>query len=98
MSTKTVMCSAGISHLLLYPNGDVFRCMADYNARRAPLFNAKQGWKTLETPTECPHDTCYAACDLDWTKKWIFEERESGSRDRTAAEFHGEPHGHRGVG
>jgi len=74
MSTKTVMCSAGISHLLLYPNGDVFRCMADYNARRAPLFNAKQGWKTLETPTECPHDTCYAACDLDWTKKWIFEE------------------------
>ena len=69
MSSKTVMCSAGISHLLLYPNGDVFRCMADYNARRAPLFNAKQGWQTLDTPTECPHDTCYAACDLDWTKK-----------------------------
>jgi hypothetical protein len=73
MSQKTVLCSAGMSHLLLYPNGDVYRCMADYNARRAPLFNAKQGWKTLDTPLECPHDTCYAACDLDWAKKWIFE-------------------------
>lgn len=74
MSKKTVLCSAGISHLLLYPNGDVYRCMADYNARRAPSFNATQGWKAIDTPLECPHDTCYAACDLDWAKKWIFEE------------------------
>ncbi len=74
MPKKTVLCSAGISHLLLYPNGDVFRCMADYNARRAPLFNATEGWKTIDTPSECPHETCYAACDLDWAKKWVFEE------------------------
>ena len=73
MSEKTVLCSAGLSHLLLYPNGDVYRCMADYNARRTPLFNATQGWKTPDTPVECPHERCYAACDLDWAKKWVFE-------------------------
>ena len=74
MSEKTVLCSAGLSHLLLYPNGDVYRCMADYNARRTPLFNATQGWKTPDTAVECPHERCYAACDLDWAKKWVFEE------------------------
>ena len=73
MPRKTVLCSAGLSHLLLYPNGDVYRCMADYNARRAPLFNATQGWQTIDRPFECPHDRCYAACDLDWAKKWVFE-------------------------
>ena len=36
-SNQKVFCSAGISHLLLYPNGDVYRCMADYNDKLPPL-------------------------------------------------------------
>jgi hypothetical protein len=49
----------------------VYRCLADYNARRLPLFNLKRdGWKGAVDPTVCDHERCYNACDLDWTTKW----------------------------
>ena len=66
-----VLCSAGVSYFHVYPNGDVYRCLADYNARRAPMFNLKRdGWKGAVDPTKCDHERCYNACDLDWTTKW----------------------------
>lgn len=70
---KKVFCSAGISHFLLYPNGDVYRCMAEYNAHYKPLFNAHDGWKKMDNPQECFQDKCYAGCDIDWATKWVFE-------------------------
>jgi hypothetical protein len=66
-----MLCSAGVSYFHIYPNGDVYRCLADYNARRPPMFNLKQdGWKGAVDPTVCDHERCYNACDLDWTTKW----------------------------
>ena len=66
-----MLCSAGVSYFHVYPNGDVYRCLADYNARRPPMFNLKRdGWKGAVDPTVCDHERCYNACDLDWTTKW----------------------------
>lgn len=66
-----MLCSAGVSYFHVYPNGDVYRCLADYNARRRPMFNLKRdGWKGAVDPTVCDHERCYNACDLDWTTKW----------------------------
>ena len=66
-----MLCSAGVSYFHVYPNGDVYRCLADYNARRPPMFNLKRdGWKGAVDPTTCDHERCYNACDLDWTTKW----------------------------
>jgi hypothetical protein len=66
-----VLCSAGVSYFHIYPNGDVYRCLADYNARRPPMFNLKyDGWKGAADPTVCDHARCSNACDLDWTTKW----------------------------
>jgi len=67
----TMLCSAGVSYFHIYPNGDVYRCLADYNARRLPMFNLKRdGWKGAVEPTVCDHERCCNACDLDWTTKW----------------------------
>jgi hypothetical protein len=66
-----MLCSAGVSYFHVYPNGDVYRCLADYNARRKPMFNLKRdGWQPAVDPTVCDHERCYNACDLDWTTKW----------------------------
>jgi len=71
-----VLCSAGVSYFHVYPNGDVYRCLADYNARRPPMFNLKRdGWKGAVNPTVCDHERCYNACDLDWTTKWQVDEQ-----------------------
>lgn len=65
------LCSAGVSYFHVYPNGDVYRCLADYNARRPPMFNLKRdGWRGAAEPTACDHQRCCNACDLDWTTKW----------------------------
>ena len=66
-----ILCSAGVSYFHIYPNGDVYRCLADYNARRPPMFNLKHdGWMGAVEPRVCDHERCYNACDLDWTTKW----------------------------
>ncbi|HEY0874495.1 MAG TPA: radical SAM protein [Vicinamibacterales bacterium] len=71
-----MLCSAGVSYFHIYPNGDVYRCLADYNARRQPLFNLKDdGWTAALEPTVCDHERCYNACDLDWTTKWQVDEQ-----------------------
>jgi MoaA/NifB/PqqE/SkfB family radical SAM enzyme len=71
-----VLCSAGVSYFHVYPNGDVYRCLADYNARRPPMFNLKRdAWKGAVEPTVCDHERCYNACDLDWTTKWQVDEQ-----------------------
>ena len=70
-----LLCSAGVSNFHIYPNGDVYRCLADYNARRAPMFNlVRDGWPGTSAPTVCDHERCYNACDLDWTTKWQVDE------------------------
>ncbi len=67
----TMLCSAGVNYFHVYPNGDVYRCLADYNARRPPMFNLKRdGWQGAIDPTVCDHERCCNACDLDWTTKW----------------------------
>jgi hypothetical protein len=69
--TGSMLCSAGVSYFHVYPNGDVYRCLADYNARRPPMFNlTRDGWNGAVEPTVCDHERCYNACDLDWTTKW----------------------------
>jgi hypothetical protein len=74
--TGNVLCSAGVSYFHIYPNGDVYRCLADFNARRPPMFNLKRdGWKGAVTPTLCDHERCCNACDLDWTTKWQVDQQ-----------------------
>ena len=71
-----MLCSAGVSYFHVYPNGDVYRCLADYNARRPPMFNLKRdGWKGAVDPTVCDHERCSNACDLDWTTKWQVDDQ-----------------------
>jgi hypothetical protein len=71
-----MLCSAGVSYFHVYPNGDVYRCLADYNARRRPMFNLKRdGWKAAVDPTVCDHERCSSACDLDWTTKWQVDDQ-----------------------
>ena len=66
-----LLCSAGVSYFHIYPNGDVYRCLADWTARRPPMFNLKRdGWNGAVDPTLCDHERCRNACDLDWTTKW----------------------------
>ena len=66
-----MLCSAGVSYFHVYPNGDVYRCLADWDARRPPMFNLKRdGWNGAVDPTVCDHERCRNACDLDWTTKW----------------------------
>ncbi len=82
----TVLCSAGVNYFHVYPNGDVYRCLADYNAKRAPMFNlARDGWQGAATPTVCDHERCSNACDLDWTTKWQVDEQ-----GRVAQTFEGQ--------
>ena len=51
-----MLCSAGVSYFHVYPNGDVYRCLADWNARRPPMFNLKRdGWQGAVEPTLCDH-------------------------------------------
>jgi MoaA/NifB/PqqE/SkfB family radical SAM enzyme len=77
-----MLCSAGVSYFHVYPNGDVYRCLADYNARRPAMFNVKRdGWKGATDPTVCDHARCYNACDLDWTTKWQVDAR--GAAEKT---------------
>lgn len=71
-----LLCSAGVSYFHVYPNGDVYRCLADYNARRQPMFNlVRDGWPETVEPTVCTHERCYNACDLDWTTKWQVDDQ-----------------------
>lgn len=71
-----LLCSAGVSYFHVYPNGDVYRCLADYNARRRPMFNLRHdGWPDTVEPTVCGHERCYNACDLDWTTKWQVDDQ-----------------------
>jgi hypothetical protein len=71
-----ILCSAGVSYFHVYPNGDVYRCLADYNARRPPMFNLKHdGWKGAVDATVCDHPRCSNACDLDWTTKWQVDDQ-----------------------
>jgi hypothetical protein len=71
-----MLCSAGVSYFHVYPNGDVYRCLADWQARRAPMFNLKRdGWKGAVDPTVCDHERCCNACDLDWTTKWQVDDQ-----------------------
>ena len=71
-----ILCSAGVSYFHVYPNGDVYRCLADFNARRPPMFNLKRdGWKGAVDPAACDHERCYNACDLDWTTKWQVDDQ-----------------------
>ena len=71
-----MLCSAGVSYFHVYPNGDVYRCLADWNARRPPMFNLKRdGWQGAVEPTLCDHERCRNACDLDWTTKWQVDDQ-----------------------
>ncbi|MDP2940949.1 MAG: hypothetical protein Q8N85_01660 [Candidatus Omnitrophota bacterium] len=83
---KTIYCSAGLNYLLIYPNGDAYRCMADYNSRRPPLFNVLGGWKSLNSPLLCTQEQCHAACDIDWATKWVFEKGRKGPKEIQAAQ------------
>jgi len=71
---KKIFCSAGISHMVICPNGDVYRCMSDYNYRASPIFNVKDGWKPLQECLPCQYDRCDSDCDIDWATKWLVED------------------------
>jgi hypothetical protein len=70
MDTR-VYCSAGINYVVVCPNGDVFRCMADYVGKYPPLFNVKDGWWKEEKVSLCSHSGCEGSCDVRYTAKAI---------------------------
>ena len=72
-SAVRVNCTAGVTHCLLHPNGDVYRCISDANAGRAPVFNAAEEWSPRDESCECGHGECGSPCDVDWTLKRVSE-------------------------
>jgi len=79
MDTR-VYCSAGINYAVVCPNGDVYRCMADYGDGRAPLFNVKDGWQKGEKSSLCSHPKCEASCDMRYTTKGVFSSKNEGPK------------------
>jgi len=80
VTDSKVYCSAGIDYIVLCPNGDVYRCMADYGENHKVLFNVKDGWHRLEKPLLCSHPRCDASCDTRYTKKAIFDPESDDPR------------------
>jgi len=73
------ICTAGRSYFIVYPNGDIYRCMGHYCNRTGCLMNCKEFSKEefLKTFTnECEEGECDAACDRDWAVKWIYNENK----------------------
>jgi MoaA/NifB/PqqE/SkfB family radical SAM enzyme len=66
-------CTAGVSHFVIAPNGDVYRCMTDLVANSEPLFNIRDGWKKETRLYKCPHKLCQIACDVSWASKWTLD-------------------------
>ena len=69
-------CTAGSSYILLYPNGDVYRCMRNYNTLEKPMYNLREkNYKILlnNSAKECNQIICNTSCDLDWSSKFVFK-------------------------
>ncbi|MEZ6070001.1 MAG: hypothetical protein R3C10_06910 [Pirellulales bacterium] len=80
MSTREVRCSAGVNFGLLYPNGDVYRCMRDYNTRMPPIGNIlDDDFAWHDRPLTCQQRVCNTSCDSDWASKWLMSD---GAVDR----------------
>ena len=74
---KTNLCSAGSSYIHAYPNGDIYRCMKDYNTRKAPIASVSgiiTGDSLFNKPESCSHKVCDVFCDADWSTKWLQED------------------------
>lgn len=71
---KKVRCSAGTNYCMAYPNGDVYRCMRDYNTRSNPLLNIKDNFSLFDRPQICIQRICNTSCDSDWATKWFIED------------------------
>lgn len=72
-------CTAGSSYILLYPNGDVYRCMRDYNTLEKPMYNLKEeNYKILlnNSAKECNQIICNTSCDSDWSSKFAFKNND----------------------
>ena len=101
LTNSKVYCSAGIDYAVICPNGDVYRCMADYGANRSRLFNVKDGWHKVEKALMCSHSKCEASCDTRYTTKAIFGPNsdepkiigyeESGQQDTAYLRFPHQP-------
>lgn len=70
----TVYCTAGMLKITVFPNGDVYRCSADYNYGRPPLFNILDDeYPFLDEATPCTHERCDINCDIIDIQKFIFD-------------------------
>lgn len=75
---KTNLCSAGASYIHVYPNGDIYRCMKDYNTKMNPIANAvsfSAGERLFDGPVTCSHRHCDVYCDADWSTKWLIDDQ-----------------------
>lgn len=71
---KTVRCSAGTNYCMIYPNGDVYRCMRDYNTRSNPILNINNKFSLFDRPQICRQMICNTSCDSDWATKWFIKD------------------------
>jgi len=81
MNSKKI-CTAGFNYFHVYPNGDIYRCIAYHSNKIKPIGNAKTFTKEtfyplIKTNKICMLGDCMSACDRDWAKKWIFNEDKS---------------------
>ena len=83
---KTNLCSAGASYIHAYPNGDIYRCMKDYNTKMRPISNVMlvaEGERLFDRPAPCSHRQCDVYCDADWSTKWLID--DNGIQRKVAA-------------
>lgn len=83
---NTNRCSAGSTYIHAYPNGDIYRCMKDYNTKMRPIANAVSfaaGERLFDHPAPCSHRQCDVYCDADWSTKWLIA--DNGIQSKVAA-------------
>jgi MoaA/NifB/PqqE/SkfB family radical SAM enzyme len=65
---RPVTCSAGIDHVVAFPDGQVYRCINDKLRGLAPLGSLQEGVKLLSEWAPCDNYNVCAGCDKDKVK------------------------------
>ena len=72
---KLVACSGGSEHMVVFPSGDVFRCVLDMTDKNAPLGNIFDDGFTLNKKwTFCSKSHNCLGCDRDKVRNVIISE------------------------
>ncbi|CAN5363960.1 hypothetical protein BH10PSE9_BH10PSE9_14090 [soil metagenome] len=74
-----VYCTAAINYFVVAPDGGVYACQSDLEAKAPPQFNLRDGWSPRDSVLRCPYSLC-SGCDAPMVTRW---EQTAGKIERT---------------